>query len=96
MRRRYGSEGVEDLAQLVYPLVANTDLAGDLQWLYAGAQAGLDYAAHRVAIAMWHHGGGSGELLLAQNIINTIESRAKDCLQVRCIPTVMNWWGGYG
>ena len=37
MRRRYSSEDVEDLAQLVYPLVANTDLAGDLQWLYAGA-----------------------------------------------------------
>ena len=70
-------------------------LAGDLQWLYAGAQAGLDCAAHRVAIGRWHHGGDSGELPLAQKI-NTVESRAKDSLQVRCIATVMNWWGGYG
>ena len=65
MRRRYSSEGVEDLPQLVYPLVANTDLAGDLQWLYAGAQAALDYTAYRVAINRRYYGGDGGELLLA-------------------------------
>jgi hypothetical protein len=38
-----------DLTQLVYSLVGNINLAGDLKRLYASAEAGLDYAAHRVA-----------------------------------------------
>jgi hypothetical protein len=33
-------EGVKDLPQLGYLLVENVDLAGDLRWLYACAQAG--------------------------------------------------------
>ena len=46
MRRRDSIEGIKGLPQLVYPLVGNADLAGDLQWLYACAQAGLDYVTH--------------------------------------------------
>jgi hypothetical protein len=56
-RRRYSIEGIKDLPQVVYPLVDNMDLAGDLHRLYAGAQAGLDYAAHRVAIFRRHQSG---------------------------------------
>jgi hypothetical protein len=42
---------------VVYPLVGNMNLAGDLQRLYAGVQAGLGCVAHRVAIFRRHHGG---------------------------------------
>jgi hypothetical protein len=56
-RRRYSIEGIKDLPQVVYPLVGNMSLAGDLQRLYAGAQAGLDCIAHRVAIFRRYHGG---------------------------------------
>jgi len=43
----FGSiEGVKDLPQLVYLLVGNVYLAGDLQWFYACPQAGLDCVAH--------------------------------------------------
>jgi hypothetical protein len=49
-RRIYSIEGIKDLPQVVYLLVGNMNLAGDLQRLYAGAQAGLDCVAHRVAI----------------------------------------------
>jgi hypothetical protein len=35
MRRRDSTEGIEDLPQLIYLLVGNADLAGDLQRFYA-------------------------------------------------------------
>jgi hypothetical protein len=57
MRRRYSIEGIKNLPQLVYLLVGNVDLAGDLQRLYAGAQEGFDYITHRVAIFRRYHGG---------------------------------------
>jgi hypothetical protein len=53
---RYNIEGIKDPPQVVYPLVGNMNLAGDLQRLYAGAQAGLDFTAHRVAIFRRYHG----------------------------------------
>jgi hypothetical protein len=56
-RRRYSIEDIKDLPQVVYPLVGNMNLAGDLQRLYAGAQAGLDCVAHRVAIFRRDQGG---------------------------------------
>jgi hypothetical protein len=36
-RRRYSIKGIKDLPQVVYLLVGNMNLAGDLQRLYAGA-----------------------------------------------------------
>ena len=56
MRRRDSIEGVKDLPQLVYSLVGNVDLAGDLQWFNACLQAGLDGVAHGVAIFRRHGG----------------------------------------
>ena len=53
---RYSIEGIKDLPQVVYPLVGNMNLAGDLQRLYVGAQAGLDCVAHRVAIFRRYYG----------------------------------------
>jgi hypothetical protein len=49
-RRIYSIEGIKGLPQVVYLLVGNMNLAGDLQRLYAGALAGLVCVAHRVAI----------------------------------------------
>jgi hypothetical protein len=36
-KRRYSIEGIKGLPQVVYLLVDNINLAGDLQRLYAGA-----------------------------------------------------------
>jgi hypothetical protein len=57
MRRRDSVEGVKSLPQLIYLLVGNTDLAGDLQRLYACPQIGFDGVAHRVVISRRHDGG---------------------------------------
>jgi hypothetical protein len=57
MRRRYSIEGIKNLPQLVYLLVGNVDLAGDLQRLYAGAQVGFDCVTYRVAIFRRYYGG---------------------------------------